>query len=189
MREKPIRGRKMKGWSVAVVTTLAMAIAGLWLVNSRPVVPSAEPVALEELAVPEPTAAPVMIREPGVPSVLAQATATNLKGNTKDAANWQGTLRVGNASEHPVRIALLLQAASPKGFENPAHWDFDPGEGSQQGLVLSLPKRTLRLKQGDVVVAFAQDGSRRYWGPFVVGETSEPSWSAKAKEWQLLLEP
>lgn len=183
MREKPMWGFKLKRFSVVMMAALALAIGSLWFAASRSVVPTVAPIALEELAINPPPASPA------APSALAQATATNQKGNAKGATTWQGTLRVGNVSDHPVRLALLLQTTNPKGFENPAHWDFDPGEGSTQGLVLSLPQRTLKLKQGDVLVAFAQDGSRRYWGPFVVGETPVPSWSTKAKEWQLLLEP
>jgi hypothetical protein len=37
-------------------------------------------------------------------------------------------------------------------------------------------------------VAFAQDGSRRYWGPYVVGETSSPEWNPQTQEWQLVLQ-
>ena len=71
----------------------------------------------------------------------------------------------------------------------PAHWDFAPQEGSDRGLIVSLPNHNLRIKQGDILVAFAQDGSRRYWGPFVVGETALPTWNPRATEWELLLSP
>jgi hypothetical protein len=74
-------------------------------------------------------------------------------------------------------------------YAEPAHWDFAPGEGSRQGLILSLPNGNLKLKQGDILVAFAQDGSRRYWGPYVVGETAAPIWNSKVSEWQLILQP
>ncbi len=108
-----------------------------------------------------------------------------------------GLLRVGNQSEHPIRIALLnrqngaktnLQKSQKSSVPNePVHWDFAPGEGGYQGLVLSIPQGDLSLQSGDVVVAFAQDGSRRYWGPFVVGETPLPFWNPKRSEWQLLI--
>jgi hypothetical protein len=62
-------------------------------------------------------------------------------------------------------------------------------EGGSQGLLLSLPQETLKLKKGDVLVAFAQDGSRQYWGPYVVGETPSPVWNQKQAEWQLVLKP
>ena len=62
-------------------------------------------------------------------------------------------------------------------------------EGSNQGLILSLPQENLKLKKGDILTAFAQDGSRTYWGPYVVGETSSPVWEQQKAEWQLILQP
>jgi hypothetical protein len=89
-----------------------------------------------------------------------------------------------------VRVALLAQNAADEqpNYLKPAHWDFAPGEGSRQGLILSLPDGDLKLKKGDILVAFAQDGSRRYWGPYVVGETTLPVRNSKS-EWQLILKP
>lgn len=102
----------------------------------------------------------------------------------------EGVLRVSNATSYPVRLALLIKKKqTADAYELPAHWDFEPGEGSNQGLLISLPNRTLRLSKGDVLVAFAQDGSRRYWGPYVVGETPMPTWNAANQEWQLTLQP
>lgn len=98
----------------------------------------------------------------------------------------QGSLRVSNRTEHPVRIALL---ATPAGDAEPVHWDFAPQEGSQNGLLLSLPTADLELKPGDILVAFAQDGSRRYWGPYVVGKTALPEFDAGLSEWHLILSP
>lgn len=100
-----------------------------------------------------------------------------------------GTLRVSNQTPQPLRVALLAKdnsSASSK-YGEPIHWDFAPGEGSSQGLIVSLPQGDLKLKKGDIVVAFAQDGSRRYWGPYVVGETAVPIWNQKTSEWQLIL--
>ena len=111
-----------------------------------------------------------------------------------------GKLRVSNRSEHPIRLALRVRAekaqgdkynekvAMPLKYEQPAHWDFYAGEGGDRGLVVALPSRSVYLKRGDVVFAFAQDGSQRYWGPFVVGETDNPIWSDRSSEWQLVLE-
>ena len=111
-----------------------------------------------------------------------------------------GKLRVSNRSEHPVRLALRMKAekaqgdkynekvAMPLKYEQPAHWDFYAGEGGDRGLVVALPSRSVYLKRGDVVFAFAQDGSQRYWGPFVVGETDNPMWNDRSSEWQLVLE-
>jgi hypothetical protein len=106
----------------------------------------------------------------------------------------QGGLRVSNRTAFPVRIALLYQkdtdaASESSTYGQPVHWDFAPEEGEAKGLILSLPNGNLRLKVGDVLVAFAQDGSRRYWGPYVVGKTPTPTWSAEQKEWYLILQP
>lgn len=98
----------------------------------------------------------------------------------------RGSLRVSNRTGHPVRIALL---AAPAGDAEPVHWDFAPQEGSQNGLLLSLPAADLQLKPGDILVAFSQDGSRRYWGPFVVGKTAVPEFEAGPSEWHLILSP
>jgi hypothetical protein len=120
-----------------------------------------------------------------------------------------GSLRVSNQTEFPLRVALLRRqggeaaigsdatpenATSENGtssatFDQPVHWDFAPNEGRAKGLILSLPSGELQLQPGDVLVAFAQDGSRRYWGPYVVGETSLPAWNAATTEWQLILRP
>ena len=102
-------------------------------------------------------------------------------------AAHQGSLRVSNPTERPIRVALLPRQS--KAYGEPAHWDFAPMEGGSKGLLLSLPQETLKLKKGDVLVAFAQDGSRQYWGPYVVGETPSPVWNQKQAEWQLVLKP
>ncbi len=109
-------------------------------------------------------------------------------------AKDQGTLRMSNQTNQPVRLALLARQSVAKGsstkqanYDIPAHWDFAPQEGSEKGLVLSLPENNLKLEKGDILVAFAQDGSRRYWGPYVVGETQLPKWNSQNREWQLVL--
>jgi len=84
---------------------------------------------------------------------------------------------------------LLAKGQVEKSYSKPAHWDFAPGEGGGKGLMLSLPEGKLKVKQGDILVVFAQDGSRRYWGPYVAGETASPAWNSKAGEWQLVLSP
>jgi hypothetical protein len=118
-------------------------------------------------------------------SSIATEPAVNRLANAKAV----GTLRVSNRTEHPVRIALLTKTQAEKSYDRPAHWDFAPGEGSGPGLMLSLPEGQLKVKQGDILVVFAQDGSRRYWGPYVTGETASPAWNHKAGEWQLVLQP
>ncbi|MEG4231919.1 hypothetical protein QUA40_07375 [Microcoleus sp. Pol11C3] len=103
--------------------------------------------------------------------------------------NVTGSLRVSNRSEHPVRVALLSKQQAEKSYGKPAHWDFAPGEGGDKGLMLSLPEGKLQVKRGDILVVFAQDGSRHYWGPYVAGETASPAWNSTAGEWQLILQP
>jgi hypothetical protein len=116
--------------------------------------------------------------------------------NPANKSKGLGSLRMSNQTNQPVRLALLARhssvknsAASKTKYNFPAHWDFAPQEGSQRGLILSLPEGNLKLEKGDILVAFAQDGSRRYWGPYIVGETSSPEWNSQTKEWQLLLTP
>lgn len=110
----------------------------------------------------------------------------------------EGGLRVSNQTEYPLRLALLHHASEAtaestpeekSAFNQPVHWDFAPEEGRRKGLIVSLPNDDLKLQSGDVLVAFALDGSRRYWGPYVVGETSLPTWNEAAREWQLILRP
>ena len=113
------------------------------------------------------------------------------KGDLKSNFKAKGGFRVSNLSPHPIRLALLSRKSDKtKTIEKrPAHWDFAPREGSHNGLRLSLPDRDLQLKPGDILVGFAQDGSRRYWGPYIVGDTDIPLWNGKTSEWQLIIEP
>lgn len=113
--------------------------------------------------------------------------------NSAPNAEDQGSLRMSNQTDQPVRL-VMLQRSPVKGatdqtnsFDVPAHWDFAPSEGNEKGLILSLPQGNFKLHKGDILVAFAQDGSRRYWGPYIVGETPIPVWNAQGKEWQLIL--
>ncbi|MCU0545769.1 MAG: hypothetical protein MUE44_26990 [Oscillatoriaceae cyanobacterium Prado104] len=114
-----------------------------------------------------------------------------IESNSPKTAKAKGTgsLRVSNRTEYPVRVALLAKRQDEKSYGKPAHWDFAPGEGSGKGLMLSLPEGKLKVKEGDILVVFAQDGSRRYWGPYVAGETASPAWNRTAEEWQLVLQP
>lgn len=125
-----------------------------------------------------PTSTPTI--KPAAPASAAPATSNRL-----------GVLRVSNQTAQPVRVALIsrLSSTAQPTYSQPTHWDFAPREGNRLGLILSLPKDNLKLKKGDILVAFAQDGSRRYWGPYVVGETTAPTWELQASEWQLVLPP
>jgi hypothetical protein len=103
-----------------------------------------------------------------------------------------GSLRIRNRSAHPVRVAMLLRSVKANtdeqaSYDPPAHWDFEPWEGRERGLLVALSSRTVRIKKGDVLVAFAQDGSQRYWGPFVAGETKQPLWNPATEEWEMVL--
>lgn len=101
-------------------------------------------------------------------------------------------LRVSNQSTYPVRVVLLprnTKSDNQAKYHEPVHWDFAPSEGSQAGLILSLPDGNLRLQTGDILMAFALDGSRRYWGPYSVGETAAPAQSSQSGEWNLTLRP
>ncbi|MBD2139660.1 hypothetical protein H6F32_19355 [Anabaena sp. FACHB-1237] len=126
---------------------------------------------------------------------------TNLlayKNNTETKTQTSGLLRMSNQTDKPVRLALLsrksanqnnLKKDDPITSNLPAHWDFAPQEGSEKGLILSLPQGKLNIDKGDVLVAFAEDGTRRYWGPYIVGETPFPQWHHQKKEWLLILQP
>ncbi|MBD0313626.1 MAG: hypothetical protein ICV86_12370 [Microcoleus sp. T3-bin5] len=118
------------------------------------------------------------------PAESEEELLSSIPANTKAT----GSLRVSNRSEHPVRVALLSKRQAEKSYGKPAHWDFAPGEGGGKGLMLSLPEGKLQIQQGDILVVFAQDGSRRYWGPYVAGETASPAWNSTAREWQLILQ-
>jgi hypothetical protein len=140
----------------------------------------------------------------GVTLAPRAAIATTVEPEPRSPS---GKLRVSNRSEHPIRLALRLKVeklqnskyddqhsdkyaeklAYPS-YEAPAHWDFFAGEGSDRGLLVGLPNRSLNLTKGDIVVAFAQDGSQRYWGPFIVGEVSGPTWNETTQEWKLILD-
>ncbi len=97
-----------------------------------------------------------------------------------------GALRVNNCTDRPVRLALLGKSSS-QSYQKSIHWDLAPGEGSGRGLILSLPEEQLTLKSEDTLVIFSQDGSRLYWGPYVVEETSYPVWNQERLEWQLIV--
>jgi hypothetical protein len=123
------------------------------------------------------------------PSGMAIASPSSKPRPPKAVPNG---LRVSNQSPTAIRVVLLSQKntlAQQKPYRSPAHWDFAPNEGGQGGLLLSLPEGNLKLASGDVLVAFALDGSRQYWGPYVVGKTSMPTKVSKSSEWQLQLRP
>ena len=97
----------------------------------------------------------------------------------------------------PADIEVHEGNASPEGHEpsqelpqygDPIHWDFVPREGHDNGLILAVSEEYVKVQPGDVLTAFAQDGSRQYWGPYVVGVTEVPVWNSDTQEWSLVLE-
>jgi hypothetical protein len=137
----------------------------------------------------DPDSVPVFIPStiPDSTPSLTENAAPEEIGVSSDPVS-EGTkaaFRVSNRTNHPVRVALR----SPSQASEPVHWDFAPQEGSLNGLILSLPETDLTLEPGDILVVFTQDGSRQYWGPYIVGETNSPAWNSQVKEWQLLVKP
>lgn len=130
----------------------------------------------ESLVETEPVATPVL-PAPALPAIAAQI----------------GQLRVSNSTPHVVRVVLLAQKpdsdSNTDRYREAVHWDFAPGEGAGKGLLLSLPDGELQLQPNDVLMGFSLDGSQRYWGPYVVGQTPFPSWNDSTGEWTLDLVP
>jgi hypothetical protein len=122
---------------------------------------------------------------PAAPSVIVPAVKNGLRVSNQSS----NTLRVVLLSHQSSKSSQSKSSQSAKRDRRPAHWDFAPSEGSQKGLLLSLPSEKLTLKPGDVLMAFATDGSRRYWGPYIVGETATPTQTRSTLEWQLVLRP
>jgi len=132
---------------------------------------------------------PKAVTEPTIPTPEVDPETPNPL-----PTSLQGNLRVSNCTERPIRLIALAQQVTetdetPDPYREPNHWDFVPEEGSIGGLILALPEMALRLQPGDVLVAFAQDGSRRYWGPYVVGKTDFPNWNEQKAEWRLVISP
>ncbi len=210
MSGKPIRGIKWKGYPAIVIVIITSLILGstLFFFSRFSVEVTTEPGTLEPLSPPTPTlpeadnttipqSTPRVAASPTVsptPTTVLPATSDSIPATSASTSTVrQGVLRISNPTDYPVRIALLAKQPSDgktkSTYDSPAHWDFAPQEGSSKGLLVSLPDRTVKIQPGDVLVAFAQDGSRRYWGPYVVGETPTPIWNPKAMEWHLQVEP
>lgn len=193
---KQMKNFKSTLYPISILAFL-LGLAGLGLVLFEVRV-SYEPESPDISSLPaiEPPDAPAVEktqkRSPTLPAVSptlpTPVTSPSKSPNPAEVAARQGTLRVSNPTEHPVRVALLTMQKQSKAYSEPAHWDFAPMEGGNQGLMLSLPQGNLKLSKGDILVAFAQDGSRQYWGPYVVGETPFPVWNQQKAEWQLVLQ-
>ncbi|HEY9666389.1 MAG TPA: hypothetical protein V6C91_06265 [Coleofasciculaceae cyanobacterium] len=187
-----MKNLKSTFYPVAIVAFL-MGLVGIGLVSTQFTI-SIEPQSSDIQSPPaiEPSIAqpeqPPPIRATPSPILPTPTTSVSERPDDKAIAVGEGAFRVSNPTEHPIRLALLERQSSSKSYGKPAHWDFAPMEGGTQGLILSLPQEPLKLKKGDILVAFAQDGSRLYWGPYVVGETPIPTWNPQKAEWQLVLE-
>ncbi len=165
----------------ALIAVLAV-LGILLLVRLLPIRISFEPTPPDKISPGEVVPLPPPTSAPTAPPLALAADPI--------AEGAIGSLRVSNQTKHPIRVALLSQTTGEStSYAQPAHWDFAPEEGRGKGLVLSLPEKKLQLQPGDVLVAFAQDGSQRYWGPYVVGKTKAPGWKAQGAEWQLVLRP
>jgi len=202
------------GWypTIGIVLTTIVGLTATWVLAGRflakvpapPISSAQELIGTEHkvATVSESPLATASTATPPKPEVqvqhdrsVSEASAEKSNGGAIATAG-QGTLRISNPTDYPVRVALLSKKTVTAGtqpkpkntYDTPAHWDFAPQEGGAKGLIVSLPDRTLKIKKGDILVAFAQDGSGRYWGPYVVGETALPTWSTQAREWQLTLQ-
>lgn len=112
--------------------------------------------------------------------VLFGGSAAAESGNLR-----QGELRVGNKTPYPVRVIVTKSDGSLEG----AFWDFAPGEGGTEGIRLALGDKPVLMTDGDVITVFAVDGSRRYWGPNILGRTAAPFWDGKRRIWSTVLRP
>lgn len=147
---------------------LSVLAIGVWQKLSSQEPSSQKPTSSTERYIPQPVAiAPTKINPP--------------------TTGAQGSLRVGNLTEHPVRIVLLSSSNSAN--NEPVNWDFVAGEGGNQGLQLSLPQQPIKVGAGDIIFGFATDGSRIYWGPLVVGNSESIIWQSDRQEWSLIIKP
>jgi hypothetical protein len=189
---------KLPRYRQALLATFCLGIVGL-IAGYYQVSISFEPATDENLAssaeVPVVSEKDIAATSSSANPVVNPVKLLTYKTDVTSAQVSVGTLRMSNQTNQAVRLALLSRGSDQKvppaekeKVKNvPAHWDFAPQEGSERGLVLSLPQGSLKLGKGDILVAFAQDGSRRYWGPYVVGETPVPAWDSQRKEWLLIL--
>ena len=124
--------------------------------------------------------------------IIVPPLPTNfIRPTLSDGKNNIGSLRLGNRTDRSVRLVLLSRTDSQNVWQaiEPLNWDFAPNEGGKEGLLLSLPNYKISIGKGDVIFAFATDGSRTYWGPNIVGETDAPFWDSQNKEWSMVLQP
>lgn len=121
-------------------------------------------------------------------AALVLIVAVSLYGTdvrSQPGSGRQGEVRVGNKTSYPVRVVVTKNDGSLEG----AFWDFAPGEGGTEGIRLALADKPIMMTDGDVLTVFAVDGSRRYWGPNILGRTAAPFWDSKRRLWSTVLRP
>jgi hypothetical protein len=186
-----IREVSMGRWVLFVTATLLLGFLAIALSRYQidilitPISePSIEPTSGAESDLPPPPDAQsaVVVPTPGSPFWNPNASSAGIAQS--------GFLRVSNQTQHPIRVVILDQTqagTSPSKQPSPAHWDFAPAEGQVQGLMLSLPSGNVTLHPGDIIMAYAQDGASLDWGPYIIGQTQQPVWNSRVKEWQFIL--
>ncbi|WP_287127984.1 hypothetical protein [Candidatus Cyanaurora vandensis] len=97
--------------------------------------------------------------------------------------NRLGPLRVGNATPLPVRVVLTKTDGKPQA------WDLAPRQASNEGQELITANTPAQAAEGDLLLIFATDGSRRYWGPNVLGFTPAPFWDSRRRLWTTVVRP
>lgn len=123
-----------------------------------------------------------------LPRILTSPRSHQPEEST-DPAPRTGSLRVGNRTDFPVRVAVMLRSGDYKDRPQVFHWDFAANEGGSEGLPLSLEADPLLISPGEIIMAFSLDGSQRYWGPNLVGESLSPFWEPSLKVWSMILQP
>ncbi len=143
-------------------------------------------------------APPVLEMKPTIPVAIAKGRPEVIteKIPPKSIDLRTDVLRISNQTPYPIRVVLRSHLdpnhSNPEGtshFKEPVHWDFAPAEGSIDGLKVSVPSGDLQLYRGDVLMAFALDGSQKYWGPYVVGDTNQPTQKGDTAPWHLVIQP
>ncbi len=123
----------------------------------------------------------------GGESVAASPATANPAKNVPPSTTTgrKGPLRVGNTTDLKVRVVLTKRDGSVAG----AFWDYEPQEGSAEGVELALGENPLAVQEGDILMAFSPEFPDRYWGPDIIGITPAPFWDNKRKVWSALLKP
>ncbi|NJK63915.1 MAG: hypothetical protein HC921_15625 [Synechococcaceae cyanobacterium SM2_3_1] len=127
-----------------------------------------------------------------VPQALPQMLTSPQPHQPEESTNLAprtGSLRLGNRTDFPVRVVVMLRSGDYKDQPQVFHWDFAANEGGSEGLPLSLEEDPLLISPGEIIMAFSLDGSQRYWGPNLVGESLSPFWEPNLEVWSMILQP